>query len=650
MLAGCLFAVLPIARADAPAWMHSLVGVSVPTHDEKTTAVLLYSEDILSVQSNGKLKHLERRAFKILRPEGSEYGTVRADMSSETRVISMHAWCIPAQGKDYEVKDKEALETALTGLQNGELVSDVKSKFLRIPAADPGNIVGYEVEYEKQPYVTQDVWGFQESIPVRESHFTLQLAPGWEYRAAWLNHAEVAPVSSGNNQIQWTLSDIKAIRPEAKMPPWESISGAMVISLFPQNGKNAGFRDWVSMGKWEEGLSSDRRDATPEIKNKVAELTQGMATPMQKMNALAAFMQKDIRYVAIQLGIGGWQPHHASEIFLHKYGDCKDKATLLSTMLQQVGIESHYLDINTERGVISPETPAMRLFDHVILAIRIPEGTDDPSLMTVFTHPKLGKLLIFDPTDEFTPFGQLRGELQASYGLLVTPEGGELIKVPQFAAGLNGVTRKASMKLDGQGNLIGTFHESRMGDAAAEERARMKFVLVDKDRIKVIEEILSQSLANFAVTKASLTSLQDTHQPFQMDYSIAAQRYAKTAGELLLVRPRLIGIKGSGLLETKEPRQLPVIFDGPRRDTDSFEITMPAGFEVDDLPPAVDLDYGFASYHSKTEVAGNVLKYSRTFEIKELSVPLAKTDDLKKFYRIIASDERNTAVLKPSAH
>ena len=644
-----VFAVVPAARADAPAWMHNLASVPVPAHDEKTSAVLLYSEDVLTVQNNGKLKHLERRAYKILRPEGKEFGVVRADMSSETRVVSMHGWCIPAQGKDYEVKDKEASETALTGLENGELMSDVKSKFLRIPAADPGNIVGYEVEYEKQPYVSQDVWGFQHSVPVRESHFTLQLAPGWEYRAVWLNHAEVPPVSSGNNQIQWALSDIKAIRPEPKMPPWESISGAMLISLFPQGGKNAGFKDWASMGKWEEALSSDRRDASPEIKGKVTELTQKAATPVEKMNALAAFVQKDIRYVAIQLGIGGWQPHRASEVFLHKYGDCKDKATLLSTMLQQVGIESYYLYINTERGVITPETPATRWFDHVILAIRLPDKIDDASLAMVFIHPKLGKLLIFDPTDEFTPFGQLSGELQASYALLVTPDGGELIKVPQVPTSLNGVTRTAAMVLDAQGNLTGTFNEIRLGDAAAEERARMKFVAADKDRVKVIEGILSQSLANFAVTKASMTSLQDAHKPFQLNYSILAQRYAKPAGDLLLVRPRLIGAKGSGFLETKEPRELPVIFEGPRKDNDTFEITMPAGYEVDDLPPPVDMDYSFASYHSKTEASGNKLKYTRTFEIKELSVPMSKMDDLRKFYRAIAGDERNTAVLKPSA-
>ena len=91
-------------------------------------------------------------------------------------------------------------------------------------------------------------------------------------------------------------------------------------------------------------------------------------------------------------------------------------------------------------------------------------------------------------------------------------------------------------------------------------------------------------------------------------------------------------------------------FDGPVKNTDTFEIALPAGYEVDDLPPAMNADYSFASYHSKTEVNGNTLKYTRTFEVKELSVPLSKVEDLKKLYRIIAGDERNTAVLKPADH
>jgi hypothetical protein len=89
-----------------------------------------------------------------------------------------------------------------------------------------------------------------------------------------------------------------------------------------------------------------------------------------------------------------------------------------------------------------------------------------------------------------------------------------------------------------------------------------------------------------------------------------------------------------------------VEFEGPERDTDVFEIELPAGYQVDDLPPPVDLDDGFASYRSKTEIAGRTLRYTRTFEIKNLSVPVSEAEKLRDFYRVIANDERNSAVLK----
>src|ERR1700687_97543 len=646
----CGFTAHPAAASDAPAWMHALTSVPLPEHDEKTAAVILYSEDITTVQPNGKIKTLERRAYKILRPEGKEYGLVKADMDSETRITGMRGWCIPAQGKDYEVKEKEAVETALTGLQNGELVNDFKSKFLRIPAADPGNIVGYELEHENRPYVLQDVWLFQEVVPVREARYTLNLPPGWEYKAFWINHAETSPALLGSNQIQWVLTDAKAIRPEQAMPPRHGVFGSMVVSLFPRDGGlYKGFADWDTMGKWQANLANGRREVSPEIKMKVAELTSSAPTLLAKMRALARFMQKDIRYVAIQLGIGGWQPHPAPEIFTHKFGDCKDKATLLSAMLKEIGVESYYISIDTERGTITPQTPATRWFYHVILAIRLPDDMKDPSLTMIMVHPKLGRLLIFDPTDEFTPFGHLRGALQESYALLVTPDGGELVKVPQLSPATSGIQRTAKMTLTPAGALTGDIVETRLGDSAMWQRMRLKSVEKDADRIKPLESLASESLSAFQITKANVLNLDQTDQPLGYKYALVAPNYAKQAGNLLLVRPRVLGIRSSGLLETKEPRQFPVVFEGPERDTDSFEIALPPGYVVDDLPPAIDLDYSFASYHSKTEATGNGLRYTRSFEIKELSVPMNKMDDLKKFYRIIAGDERNTAVLKPSA-
>jgi predicted transglutaminase-like cysteine proteinase len=413
--------------------MHALTSAAVPAHDEKNDAVELYSEDILSVAPNGKIRNIRRRAFKILRPGGKDYGMVVANFDSETKISAMHGWCVPAQGKDYEVKEKDALESALPGIADGELMSDVRSKILQIPAAEPGNIVGYEIEQEERPYVQQDEWVFQSTIPSREAHYTLQLPPDWEYKSSWMNYVEVKPVSLGGGQWQWVVSDVKAIKTEQDMPPWRAVAGQMLISLFPPAGasQQRGFENWAEMGTWYTGLLKGRDDASQDVKQKVVALTSALPAPLDKMRAIAKFVQHDIRYVAIQLGIGGWQPHPAEEVFNHRYGDCKDKATLMRSMLREIGVESYHVVINTDRGAVADGMPAHQgVFNHAILAIQLPDSVKDPSLAATLQHPQLGRILFFDPTNELTPFGQLSGYLQENYGLLIGPSGGELVRMP----------------------------------------------------------------------------------------------------------------------------------------------------------------------------------------------------------------------------
>jgi len=634
---------------DAPAWMHAAAAAPLPDHDEKTDAVLLYSEDDLTVLSADKIKETVRRAYKILRPEGRDYGEVAAPFNAHSKITGMRAWCIPSDGKDYEVKDKEAVEVAVPKIENSELVTDVRFKVMRIPAANPGNVVGYEFEIERQPLLLKHEWEFQERIPTRESHYKLQLPQGWEYKSVWVNHAEVPPTTSGSGSYEWVINDVKGIRAEQEMPPINGLIAQMLVFFYPPGGvASKSYTNWREMGVWYNTLTIGRRDASPEIKQEVATLTAGRSTQVAKMQALADFVQHQIRYVAIELGIGGWQPHAAPEVFSHRYGDCKDKATLMSSMLHEIGIDSYYVVINDERGSVTKDSPAGVPFNHVIVAIRLPDALKDPSLMAVIERPKEGRLLFFDPTNELTPFGQISGELQANYGLLVGTDGGDLVELPMQAPSTNSIQRTGMFTIDSAGNLQGSVEEMRMGDRAASERWRLRTVTNDSDRIKPIESVLAGSLPSFHISKASVVNLQETNQTFAFTYSFMTENYAKNAGDLLLVRPRVLGTKSQALMETKEARRFPVEFPGPVRDTDRFDITVPSGYVVDDVPPPVDVDYGFASYHSKTEVLGNTVRYTRTFEIKELSVPVSKADELKKFYRIIATDERNTAVMKTS--
>jgi hypothetical protein len=637
------------ANSDAPAWMHAAASKPLPNYDDKTNAVIIYAEDLTTVQPNGKIHKTERRAIRILRPEGRGLAEQHFYYDAETKINSIRGWTIPAQGKDYEVKDKDMTDSGFTGAEEGALVSDFRSKNMELPAAEPGNIIGWEIEQDWRPYILQDRWDLQEEIPIREAHYTLQLPPSWEYKSVFVNHLDIVP-STANGVYSWTVSDVGPIRREPEMPPLQGVASRMVLSIFPPGATNKGFESWAQMGNWYAQLTQGRRDVTPEIHSQVATLTGSLNSPLPKMEAVAKFLQKDIRYVEIGLGIGGYQPHAASFVYSHHFGDCKDKATLMSAMLADSGIDSYYVVINASRGAVGAATPPyLGNFNHVILAIKVPEGISESVTPAYIVHPKLGRLLFFDPTDTMTPFGFIRGELQSNYAMLVAPDGGELVRLPQLAPTKSGIRRSGKLTLDPQGNLTGDFVEIRTGDSASRQRYALRYVTKNEDRVKPIESMVSHSLGSFAFTKVSVVNQDDTSQPFGYNYSVVVRDYGKYAGNLLLVRPRVVGIYTSGVLEQKEPRKYPIELETPAQYTDSFEIALPPGFAVDDLPPAVDFDNSFASYHSRTEVKGNVLHYSRVYEVKQVTIPVDQMEDLRKFYRIVAGDERSTAVLKPAA-
>lgn len=633
---------LSFGAATAPDWMHAQQSVPIPDHDPQAEAIILYQESNISVTSAGKIKRLDRQVVKLLRPDSRDWAWPKFYFTTLSPITSLHGWSIPPNGKDFEMRDRDIVEAAMD-LEGGELVGDLRMKWMQIPGAEVGTLVGYEVERELSPFELAINWNAQSTVPVREEKFSLTLPPSWTYESTWLNHPEQAPVSTGTNRWSWTLSNVPEVKIEKRMPPWEGIATDLVVSLKPPGDKKS-IQSWNDLGAWYAQLTQDRRASTPAIKQKVAELTANQDTVLDKMRALARFVQKDIRYVAIELGIGGHQPHFAADIFSHRYGDCKDNVTVLGAMLNEIGVTSYYLLINTDRGTVSQATPPNLLFNHAIMAIALPDGVS--GLPAQVTHPKLGKILFFDPTDSLTPFGSLRGELQANFGLLVANNGGELVKLPQLPPDMSGILRTAKLELDEKGTLRGDFHEVHSGGSGAAQRYMLRSVERDTDQVRPVERLAGASLSNFQVLKASVLNLRVEDRPFEWNYTLEALNYAKPAGDLVMVRPRVLGSQSAGFLETKEPRVHAIEFQEPVRNSDVIEISLPAGYGVDELPPAVDIDDGFATYHSKTEFSGHTLKYTRTLEIRELSVPAAKAETLKKFYRDIAADERSSAVLK----
>lgn len=651
VLAAATFAGLaPRVRANdsAPDWLRAAAQQKLPEYDKDTNAVILLDETQTTVQNNGQIDTLHREAIRILRPEGKrEYGGVAVPYDKETKVAYVKGWTIESNGHEIAASDKDIFDRSYF---DDVEYTDARIKGLPFPEAEPGNVVGFEYVQKGRPYILEDSWWFQDTSPVVTARLVLQLPPGWEFTTAWFNYPEQQPQTAGSNRYVWEVKNLPGIETEPDMPPWKAVAGWAGVKYFPADpALRAKFSGtWKDLGLWHANLTQSSRAPSPQIKQKVADLTSAIPDTLGKMRAITDYMQRNIRYYAVEIGIGGYQPHPASEVFAHQFGDCKDKATLLGSMLGVLGLQTYYVVVHTNRGFVHPNYPSLDSFNHVILAIHLPDDVPDAGLYAIVHDANLGKLLIFDPTNEYVPLGYLPWYLQDNYGLLVAPDGGELISLPLLPPSTNRLLRTGKFTMTSNGSLIGDVQELEWGGPAAQER-RAFLTAEPAKRSEIFDGFLTNFLASFTLTGASLGNLDKYDDVLSLNYKFVSPAYANAAGDLLFVRPRVVGDKNTGMLRLfteHKPRKYPIEFEEATRQDDVFDISLPAGYVVDGLPQPVQADCDYASYRSETKFADGVLHYKRTFEIKDVMVPKEKLPAVRDFLQQVAADQQSAAVLR----
>jgi len=630
----------PYSRGVTPDWVQQISKQTLPVYAPETNAVVLLNE--VSVAVSGPNDYVEhyRRAIKILRPEGREEADVAVYLQSREKLRTVHCWGIDRSGKEFELKDKDFLERGV--FFGFDLYNDVRMRTGTCPDAEAGAVIAFEYEVQRHGWVNEFEWGFQESVPVRESHVVLRIPAGWEYKALWANGGPFEPAKTGDGGWEWTLHDLAAIEYEPMRPAnWALCLRLGLVYFSAEPGvSNAG--SWAALGRWYTQLTADRRTPTRELTEKAHQLAAGKTDFDGKARSLASFLQSDVRYVAVEIGIGGFQPHPAAEIFHARYGDCKDKATLLSTMLHEVGIESDYVLIDTHRGTVGPALPSPR-FNHAILAIELPEVAKVELYRSTVTGRSGKRYLIFDPTDPYTPLGDLRGDLQDTYALLVADGSGELIHTPLSQPEANQLSRIGHFTISADGELSGEIVESRSGDHAYHERASLEHAN-QQERTQQMERRLGRSLRGFTLQSTDIQQLDQRQQDLVITFKFTNPGYGQVRGPLLLVRPRVLGEK-SFTLERK-PRHFPFQFEDTSRETDIYEFDLPKEYVVDDVPDPVNVDMGFAAYQSKVEVTGAKLRYTREFVRRNVLIKPDRTEELRKLQGIIGADENAAVVLK----
>jgi hypothetical protein len=626
-----------------PDWGMQAYKTKTPDYVKDAAAVILYDEYVETIDANGRATEREREAIRVLKPQGRG-NTCEVSHDETEKVNYFRVWTIGADEKQYQAQDTDFVEEGDTSIPI--MLSTRKMKVAHPPAVDVGATIICESEEVMEPYLQEKIWLLQTGIPVVFQALELDLPPGRKHGESWHRLNAVKPVEVSPNHWRWELHDMPALtlRDIPSAPERAALEARMSVQ-WGQAAVEGKDNQWRAIGQWVTELEANRPDPSPEITAKVNELIAGAPDFYTKLERITESIQKDVRYFIVMRGIGGLQANHAADIFHNRYGDCKDKTTLLISMLQVAGIKAYYVPVDHRRGVVDPDAPSL-MGDHMITAIEIPAGMEDKRLQAVVKTNDGKRYLIFDPTDERTPVGNLGSYLQGGYGLLSAGASSQVIALPVLAPDANGTERKGEFTLAADGTLAGSIDALHSGPEGADLRSFLKYT-DDKERREYWETHIAHDLPGVVLNSFQFVQAPALNKPLEFHYKLTAGQYAHSAGPLLLVRPRVLG--SFAVPFDDKPRTLPIDLNATGHWHDSYDITLPDGFVVDETPDPVDLDVEFATYKSSITAKENKLHYERDFVVRQVEIPATKAEAFRKLESTILMDEKGTAVLKKAA-
>ena len=359
----CLVAVaasIPAAAKDksqpVPQWAQDAAKTPTPSTVGDSAAVMLFQEYLITVDAQNHAVERQRYAVRILKPQGRGDSHCVAEYDTDEKLNYFRSWTIAPDGRQFQAMETDFKDFGDTG--DRVMQSTDRFRVLNPPGADPGSVVVCEMEGNLRPYMSDEDWQVQLPIPVVDESLELVLPPGGHFAESWSRFQPVKPVEVGPNDLRWEIKAVPALDLSNvhATPPEEALVARMSVKWGDSAVKGTD-NQWRAIGLWQEHLEANRADPTPEITAKAQELAAGAPDFYTKLSRITEFIQKNVRYFVVMRGIGGWQAHYAADIYRNRYGDCKDKATLLISMLQAVGVRAHYLHVDSQRGIDQSGSP-----------------------------------------------------------------------------------------------------------------------------------------------------------------------------------------------------------------------------------------------------------------------------------------------------
>lgn len=592
-------------------------------------AIILLSDKTFKILSNWTAIEEIHLLVKILNDRGKEkYGEVKLGYDSTYEKIEIeYARTIKPDGKIIPVGAKHIRD--ISEYPEYPLYSNARLRIISMPELTKGAII----EFKAKKYINKLINGkeFCENYPIQSfepylnKRISLIIPTGYNaniksynpgYVKYKLNFSPRVEKLKNGTKYTWKFKNIPEIISEPSMPPYVDITPYLSISSLD---------DWQEVYTWWKSLFVDKIKTDKAIEEKTEELIKDKNTQEEKAKAIYHWVASKIRYVGVEYGEAGFEPHYAVEIFKNKYGDCKDQAMLLISMLRYAGISAYPVLVGTKGSYLLDEEFPTLIFNHAICLAKIGQ-----------------KLVFLDPTAETTSFGDLPGGDQNRKVFVFYGNEGKIQKTPLFEPEHN--KARISMRIDihQDETISGTRKINTFGEYDQGERYWLKYTkpVLIKEYLKSTVNRLSPGgkLLNYEISDA-----EDLNQPIEIKMEFKGPKFLTKAGEDRLVPP--LGGFSAGLV-SREKRSYPIDF----RTLDEFEvkvkIKLPENLTVKYLPPQVYKDTPWFTYLNKYSFSQGIISFEERTIHKRILVTPKDYEEYKKICEDLARQTDKQVVLK----
>lgn len=593
-------------------------------------ALILHCDEQVEIFPEDKEEDNLHYIVKILNERGKEdFSETHIEYDSTYEKVELEfARTIKPDGSVADVGSRHIRD--VSKYLNYPLYSNVRVFIISFPEVSAGAVIEYKFKIHKNKLINKNDfvldYPLQTQEPVIFANFVLSLPEGKNLNIKTINEkynnfsADLTPSvkkEPGRVIYNWQFKDVPQIMPEPNMPPDVEINPTMVFSTF---------KSWQDIYNWWWNLAKDKIKANEGVKSKVKELIQNAEfSEEEKIKAIYNYCAKEIRYVAVEYGQAGYEPHRAEDIFTNKYGDCKDQAVLLVTMLKEAGAQAFLVLIPTKDCYnLNQEFPSV-MFNHCIAAVLLG-----------------GKIIFMDPTAETCPFGDLPGADQDRQVLVFKEDSYLIENTPLFPAEHNLARQDLVLKINNDGSISAKKSVKTFGVYGQGQRYWLLYTPP-----KLIEQTLKEKIQDVSIgaklENYQIKNLNNLNLPVTLDYEFKGEEYFTVAGNLRIL-PQLAGVDTA--LVAKEIREFPI--DCAVLDTkeNTIEIDIPDNLKVRYMPENVQEESPWLKYNVEYKQQGNKVYFSQKNQLKKIIITQEEYPEFKKFFENLAKKIKQRVVLE----